>query len=77
MLAPYQCSLLSICLLTADGNGLCVQAVTVTSTSADGSLQLANLQAVWRSREAAMGKFNTLATLLSFTSCLARHPQSA
>ena len=60
---------------TADCNGLYVQAVT--STAAEGSLQLANMQAVWRRREAAMGRLNTLAMLLSFTSCLAQHPQSA
>ena len=73
VLSASKCSLLLIRFFTADCNCLSLQAVT--SAAADGSLQLANMQAVWRSREAAMGRLNTLATLLSFMSCLAQHPK--
>ena len=54
MVSAPQCSLLFIRSFTADCNGLYVQAVT--SAAAEGSLQLANMQALWRSREAAMGR---------------------
>ena len=75
MLSAPKCSLLLISFFTPDCNLLSLQAVT--SAAAEGSLQLANMQAVWRSREAAMGGLNSLAMLLSFTSCLAWHSQRA
>ena len=73
MLSAAMCSALLISLFT-DCNVLSLQAIT---SAAEGSLQLADLQAVWRSREAAMGWLNTLAMLLNCTSCFAWHPKSA